>query len=644
MYVAKRSIHNPILEPNRSHPWEAFATFNLCPIKHGRSYHGVYRAISNTDKLSVPERLSVVGVADSKDCIHFTDNRPLITPVEPWEKFGCEDPRVTTFEGENYIFYTALSQYPFCADGIKVAVAITADFKKVTERHLVTPFNAKAMALFPERVGGKVTVIFTAHTDSPPSKISIAQADTIEELWSPEFWENWHNHIDENVIDPRRNEYDHAEVGAAPIKTKYGWLLIYSHIQNYFPSPENFKRVFGIEALLLDFDNPRKVIGRTKGPILVPEESYEVMGYVPDIVFPSGAIIIEKDVLKIFYGAADTSACYAKVSLTDLISTMSPVTAMDWEFKRFEGNPILSPVADHGWEAQAVFNPASILLGGKTHLLYRAMSMDNTSTIGYASTKDGVTIDERLPDPIYVPRADFESKKITNNNSGCEDPRLTKIKDRIYMCYTAFDGIGPARVAISSIKESDFLAKRWNWSEPKLVTPPSIDDKDTCLFPGKIKGKYFLFHRMESNICGDDLDSLDFEQEKVNKCIMVFSPRVGMWDSAKVGIAGPPLKTKKGWLLLYHASSINHHTYRIGAVLLDLKDPTVVLARSTDTVFEPEMLYEKEGIIPNVVFPCGLVESDSLLYIYYGGGDKVIGVATMKLDILLNALVNGAKL
>lgn len=643
MYVVKRSIHNPILEPNRNHPWEAFATFNLCPIKQGRTYHGVYRAISNPDKMSAPEQLSIVCVADSKDGIHFTNNRPLITPTELWEKFGCEDPRVTSFEGKNYIFYTALSQFPFNADGIKVAVAVTPDFKKITERHLVTPFNAKAMTLFPERINGKVTVILSAHTDSPPAKIAIAQANTIEELWSADFWENWHNHIDENIIDTRRNEYEHIEVGAPPIKTKHGWLLVYSHIQNYFPSPENFKRVFGIEAVLLDLNDPRKIVGRTKGPLLVPEESYEKMGYVPDIVFPSGAIV-EKDVLHIYYGAADTSACYAKVNLTDLICTMALETNSDWKLKRFIGNPIITPDQSHPWEAQAVFNPAAILLGGVIHLLYRAMSMDNTSTIGYASSKDGLNIIERLPDPVYVPRAEFESKKISNNNSGCEDPRLIKIKDRIYMCYTAFDGVGPARVAVTSIKEEDFLAKRWVWSSPELITPRGVDDKDTCLFPEKIKGKYFVFHRIGSNICGDDLDSLDFSQEKINKCIMVFGPREGMWDSGKVGIATPPIKTKYGWLLLYHASSHNHHTYRVGAVLLDLNDPTIVLARSTDPIFEPEMDYEKEGIVPNVVFPCGMVEYKELLYVYYGGGDKVVGVATMELNVLLNALTKGAKL
>ena len=93
---------------------------------------------------------------------------------------------------------------------------------------------------------------------------------------------------------------------------------------------------------------------------------------------------------------------------------------------------------------------------GKTYILYRALSADNTSTIGYAMTENGTDIIERLGSPIYVPREEFENKKISNANSGCEDPRLTKIGKDIYICYTAYDSVGPPRVAISSITEKIF--------------------------------------------------------------------------------------------------------------------------------------------------------------------------------------------
>ena len=240
-----------------------------------------------------------------------------------------------------------------------------------------------------------------------------------------------------------------------------------------------------------------------------------------------------------------------------------------------------------------------------------------------------------------MPREEFENKKIANGNSGCGDPRLTKIGKNIYMCYTAFDSIGPPRVAVSSITEKDFLIKKWNWTKPILITPKGFDDKDTCIFPGKLKDGYFVLHRVGNEICGDYLHSLDFTNESVKKCIRLIGPRVNRWDSAKVGITAPPIKTKYGWLLLYHGVSKSHSTYRVGALLLDLKDPAIVLSRSTDPIFSPEEPYEKIGVVNNVVFPCGMTVKKGMVYIYYGGADKVVGVATMKLDIILKALVRG---
>jgi predicted GH43/DUF377 family glycosyl hydrolase len=498
------------------------------------------------------------------------------------------------------------------------------------------------MALFPERINGKITVIFSADTDLPPARMTIAQLDKIEDMWSTTFWEKWYQGISEHVIDPRRNEHDHVEVGAPPIKTKYGWLVIYSHIQNYFGSGNGQDKIFGIEALLLDLNDPRKIIGRTRGPLLVPEEPYEMSGYVGNVVFPTGALL-EKDILTIYYGAADTTVCTARVNLMDLISSMHPDSIDRFRFKRFSKNPIISPKPEHPWESKATFNPAAIEIAGKTHILYRALSEDNTSSIGYATTENGVDIVDRLADPIYVPREDFEIKKINNANSGCEDPRLTKLGKNIYMCYTAFDGIGPPRVAISSITLKDFIAKNWKWEKPFLITPQGYDDKDTCLFPQKFSEGYFIMHRVDNEICGDYLKTLDFKTESVKKCIRIIGPRVNMWDNAKVGIAAPPLKTKYGWLLLYHGVSKSRGSYRVGAVLLDLKDPGIVLARGTEPIFEPEEEYEKVGIVNNVVFPCGMIVRDKLLYIYYGGADKVIGVASMELDIIVNSLVKSIK-
>ncbi len=655
MFVVKKSHHNPLLSPDKENLWESVATFNACPVQTKELKNSkkqkigtpvpitcVYRAMGRTEKIVAqtgPEHLSTVGVAESVDGIHFINRRQLVRPEAEWEKYGCEDPRVTFFEGKYYIFYTALSTFPFNAQGIKVAVAITKDFQTIDERHLVTPFNAKAMTLFPERVNGKIAVILSVNTDMPPAKMAFAFVDRIEELWDETFWKNWYENIAEHIIDVRRFPSDHVEVGAPPVKTPNGWLFIYSHIQHYFEG----QKVFGVEALLLDLNHPEVILGRTKGPVIVPEEIYEQYGLVPGITFPSGAIIETKGTgkntkkkLVIYYGAADTTSARAEVDLDDLLGSMIPGIA-DKDVTRFGGNPILSPVADHPWESRAVFNPAAIDLKGKVHILYRAMSDDNTSTVGYASSRDGLHIDERLADPIYVPREAFESKRVPGGNSGCEDPRIVKIDNTIFMAYTGYDGIRLPGVAITSISVKDFLAKKWNWTKPAIISPIEVDDKDSALLSTKINGNYMILHRVGLTICADFVKTLDFTVEKIIRCIEVMKPRPGMWDGRKIGIAAPPIKTKKGWLLIYHGIS-ERGFYRVGAALLDPKDPTKVISRMTDALMGPEMKYEIDGQIPNVVFPCGIIVRKDTLFIYYGGADSVTGVATVQLSKLLKVL------
>jgi predicted GH43/DUF377 family glycosyl hydrolase len=636
MYVVKRSGHNPLISPVGDRQWEARGTFNPTAVKKGNITHVFYRALGRPDALMTPAGISTIGKALSLDGQHFQNRRQFIVPEQEWEKYGCEDPRVTAFEGKYYIFYTALGGIPFGPGNIKVAMAVSDDLETVKERHLITPFNAKAMALFPERVNGKITVILTAHTDEPPAKIAVAQCDKMEDLWDLAFWEKWHAELDKHTLNPLRFEQDHVEVGSAPLKTPYGWLMFYSYIQNYFGGGE---RVFGIEALLLDLKDPFKIVGRTKGPIMVPETIYEQYGIVPNIVFPSGATLEKNGRVDIYYGGADTVCAKASLNLDNLLSAMLPERRIELAVRAKE-NPILKPIAEHDWEKSAVFNAAAIDLDGAVHILYRAMGEDNTSVLGYAATKNGVKITERQEKPAYVPREDFEMKRgDARGNSGCEDPRITKIDGTLYMAYTAFDGVHPTRVALTTISEKDFLAKKWDkWSKPQLTTPDGINDKDTCVLPEKVGGQFMLIHRIDPQICADFLDTLDFKKSRVTRCVEIMGPRPGMWDSKKIGIAGPPIKTPKGWLLIYHGVS-KTSTYRLGAVLLDLNNPSVVLSRSIDTIFEPLEDYERVGIVRNAVFSCGAVLRGDTIYIYYGGADTVLGVAKMSLKKLLDILL-----
>lgn len=635
MFVIRREPQNPILSPRHEHPWETLATYNPSVVRDGSVWHMYYRALSNPAALVSPYAgQSTIGLATSRDGIHFEERRQVLMAKEPWEQFGCEDPRVTFFEGRWYCFYTALGGYPFGPDNIKVAVAIGDTPDTFTERHLLTPFNAKAATLFPERVGGDIILMLTAHTDwtaeHPRPTIALARAKHIEEFFSPDYWREWHDHLSDHALpEMRRSDGDHVEVGASPLLTQHGWLILYSYIQNYYHEHE---RIFSVEAALFETNDPQKLISRTES-IMVPEEVYEQYGLVPNIVFPTAATVGEGGNLDIWYGAADTVCAKASVKLHDLMRALDPERPAR-TFNRAEQNPILAPRGE-GFESRDVFNPAAIDVNGSIYILYRAMDAANTSTIGLAISKDGATIDERLSEPIYVPRADFEMKK-RDGNSGCEDPRIVRINDMLHMTYTAYDGEHAPAGAVSSISVDDFLARRWqSWSTPFLLTPDNIDDKDLALLPEKVNGNYLLYHRVNNMICADLLPDLT-SGVRVSRCIEVMGPRLGMWDSAKVGSAAPPIKVGDTWLMIYHGVS-RHGTYRLGAALLDASG-TSVLARTSDPVFEPVESYEKKGEVGNVVFSCGAVVRGDTIFLYYGAADKVIGVATASLAHMLDAL------
>ena len=157
--------------------------------------------------------------------------------------------------------------------------------------------------------------------------------------------------------------------------------------------------------------------------------------------------------------------------------------------------------------------------------------------------------------------------------------------------------------------------------------------------PGKIDGKYMFIHRTDDSgsVCADTVETLDFSKNRLERCIELLAPREGMWDGVKVGVAAPPILTKKGWLMIYHGVS-RTSSYRLGAALLDAKDPTIVKARLTDAIFEPVEQYELTGEVPHVVFSCGMVVRKDTIFLYYGAADRVVGVAKFSLKKLLAAL------
>lgn len=623
-----------ILSPDPSNPWESQAVFNPCPIKHDGKYFILYRSQSETKNYQGHYlSLSTISIAESEDGVsNFINRRTFIWPEFDWELFGCEDPRITKIDNTFYIFYTAVSAFPPGYDSIKIALVTSKDLKSINSKHLITPFNAKASILFPQKINGKYTLALTVDTDKPPSRIAIAQTSNFKNFYDHDFWRQWYQNHYQQVIDLSRINTDHVEVGAPPILTEEGWFLIYSHIQMY-PTPD--RRLFGIEAVILDKKNPQKIIKRTAYPIIKPEPGFGKEGAVKNVIFPSGALL-KKEKLIVYFGSADNFCTISQMDFSCVLGSLSSRSAFSpKKLEKSPQNPIIKPNPDSYWQSKAVFNPAAVYEQGKFYLIYRALSQDNTSTLGLAESNDGTNF-ETFKEPVYIPRSDFEQKKKQGELSGCEDPRITKIGDTFYMFYTAYDGINPPRVALTSIEVKDFLQKKWQWSKPKLISPPGADDKNTCLLPYKTCSQYVIFHRVHGkDIAVDYVDSLDFVDDQWLEKESSINPRERFWDNKKIGIAAPPIKIEIGWLLLYHGVSAVDDQYRVGFMILEEIEPRQVIHRSLFPILEPTDPWEMVGEVPNVVFPCGAVLVDGILYVYYGGADKVICMAKIELEKLL---------
>jgi predicted GH43/DUF377 family glycosyl hydrolase len=300
--------------------------------------------------------------------------------------------------------------------------------------------------------------------------------------------------------------------------------------------------------------------------------------------------------------------------------------------QRHPANPIVLPDPTSDWECYNVFNPSVIFHHGLFHMHYRAQGLDWVSRIGYAVSADGVEWN-RLRRPVLEPRDGSDSR-------GVEDPRVTALDGAFYMCYTAYgrDFAGPGEPThdgggiLPMIARSDNLI---TWERLRPIARGE-DNKDHVLFPRRINGRYAALHRRRPNIWlaySDDL--ITWREEDMAP---IFGPRPDNgWDSTSVGANGVPIETEAGWLLLYHAYD-EAHVYRFGLALLDLADPTRVLSRPAASIFAPAELWELRGDVPNVVFSNANPVVDGTVYVYYGGGDHVIGLATAPLQALIEAV------
>lgn len=320
-------------------------------------------------------------------------------------------------------------------------------------------------------------------------------------------------------------------------------------------------------------------------------------------------------------------------------------------------NPILAP-GTHPWTAEAVLNPAAAVFGGRTHLIYRAIGMDGVSRLGYASSPDGIVFDKRLPYPAYAARNPGNVSALRRRYSpvlypsggswgGCEDPRMVVMQGRVYVTFNMFDN-WTLRVAVISMSEEDFLAGRFDrWAGPVILSH-GTRDKNWVLFPEKIGGRFAVLH----SILGENRDQVRvaYTDDLSDMVKMDFdSPDPQQmpdeqvaWHYRMRSAGPPPVKTPRGWLVLYHAMDPREPSkYKLGAMLLDLADPTKVLHRAAAPVLAPDETYENHGK-PGIVYACGAVVHDGQLFVYYGGADKVVCVATAPLESFLDELVSGS--
>ncbi len=317
-------------------------------------------------------------------------------------------------------------------------------------------------------------------------------------------------------------------------------------------------------------------------------------------------------------------------------------------------NPVLPPNPKHSWESRGAFNPGAIQDdNGIIHLLYRAVGSDGVSRFGYASSMDGIHFKRELTYPVFAmhnPRSttplplrrhDFALYPSGGSWGGSEDPRMVRIGGRIYVTFNAFDGWDFIRIGVISIDEKDFWSKRWRWSQPLFISPEQEIHKNWVLFPEKIGGKFAILHSVSPKVQVDYVDRLEdlAAGKRVIKSHFGQAKARKGWDSFRRGVGPPPLKTAKGWLVLYHAiDKKDAHRYKLGALLLDLHNPRKVIAQSPAPLLVPDMWYENDWK-PGIVYACGAVIKDSTLFVYYGGGDKYICVAAAPLQKILSKLV-----
>lgn len=325
-------------------------------------------------------------------------------------------------------------------------------------------------------------------------------------------------------------------------------------------------------------------------------------------------------------------------------------------------NPIVVP-GKYDWRAVSVFNPAVLYEEGRFYLYERTGGRLRPFKcfIGLLESDDGIHFSHVSDQPVLTP------DELGFPYGSVQDPRIVKIDGLYYMTYALRPcamGYNPTGLGIPESFKPDY-PDGWGMPEHYLTrsgiavsedkvhfrhfcytTPPDINDRDNILFPEKIDGRFYLLRRLEEWTgpeYGADVPAMWITDstDLVNwtKPRLLAKPEQP-WEVRKIGGSTPPIKTEKGWLVLYHGVDAAN-VYRVGAMLLDLQKPEKVIARAPSFIMEPEEYYERFGLfIPNVVFPTGAIDRDGILHLYYGCSDTSISLSTVPVSDLLEFVLS----
>lgn len=218
---------------------------------------------------------------------------------------------------------------------------------------------------------------------------------------------------------------------------------------------------------------------------------------------------------------------------------------------------------------------------------------------------------------------------------GIEDCRVATMDDGYCLTFTE---VSPVAVGVGMMRTRDFR----HFTHEGMIFPPH--NKDCALFEEKIDGRYYALHRPSSPELGGNYMWIAESPDRIHwgrhKCVA--TTRKGFFDSVRLGAGASPIRTDEGWLEIYHGADSSNR-YCLGAMLLDLKDPSKVLARSSEPIMEPVAPYEQTGFFGNVVFTNGQIVDGDTVHIYYGASDEVICKADFSIKEILAMLKDGRK-